>query len=82
MNKLFVLLLSVICLSSCNSITEMDKQLYEDGEDTIPITSLNQLDEIDHQEESSDRTNVSKLLLRASGFEPGWFAERLCRHGV
>jgi hypothetical protein len=75
MNKFFILFLSVLCFSACNQVEKMDKQLYEPGEDTTAVTSLNQLNEIDEQEKETERNRISKLLMKASGSEPGWFAE-------
>ena len=75
MKKLFVFLIVVSLLPACDNIEKLDKQMYEGEEDTIAVTSLEQLDEIDKQEELSDKTNPSQLLVKASGSEPGWFAE-------
>lgn len=74
MKKLFIFLF-VLILSACQQVDKLDKQMYEAGEDTLPITSIDQLEEIDQQERQSDSSNPSKLLLKASGAEPGWFAE-------
>lgn len=75
MQKFFALFILVLSLSACDQIEKLDKQMYEDGEDTLPITSLDQLEEIDKQEEFTEKAKPTKLLLKASGTEPGWFAE-------
>ena len=75
MNKFTLLFFSILCFSACDHVEKLDKQLYEKGEDSTAITSLDQLNEIDEQEKNTERNQVSKLLMKASGSEPGWFAE-------
>ena len=68
--------LAALFLVSCTQVnTSSDKAITQDG-DTVAAVDIS-LSKVDAIEELSkiDEPQVDKVLFKASGIEPGWFAE-------
>ncbi|HRG00405.1 MAG: hypothetical protein U0W65_01940 [Bacteroidia bacterium] len=77
MNKRILLSgITVLCLYACTQVNSNGEKTITNGEDTVTsveistskVDALNTLSEISDGEET-------KLVFKASGIEPGWFAE-------
>lgn len=76
MIKYILVSLTALFLVSCSQVNSNGEKIITQGGDTIGEVDIS-LSKMDLVEELSkiDEPETSKLLFKASGTEPGWFAE-------
>lgn len=73
--RLFAVVIITLFFCACEQVGKLDARLYDSTEANMPVTSFQQLNEIDRQENLPEKEGAERLLLKAIGTEPGWFAE-------
>lgn len=53
------MLAATLILFACDNIEKLDKQLYDSTESTVPITKLDQLEEIDKAAKANDPDSLN-----------------------
>lgn len=51
---------SVVAMMACNEVEKLDKQLYDSTESSVPLTKIDQLNEIDKQDAAADSSAAKK----------------------
>jgi len=74
MKKILGLLAIVLTISSCTQVNSSGEKNVTQGEDTIADVDIS-LSKMDVVEELANIKEDNLILLKASGSEPGWFAE-------
>jgi uncharacterized membrane protein len=72
MRKLIIVLLQILLFGACQEVEKLDAQLYDSTEANTPITSIDQLTEIDKMEKVANREGAGVVIFKAGGTEPGW----------
>ncbi len=69
--------LTALFLVSCTKVnTTTDKTITQDGDTIAEVDiSLSKMDAVEELSEIEDEPKADKILFKASGAEPGWFAE-------
>jgi hypothetical protein len=64
MKKLFFALGFLVPIAigmlSCNEVDKLDKQLYDSSETNVPVTKLDQLEQLDKQDAAADSSKVEE----------------------
>lgn len=76
MKKIISISIIAFFLSACNQVNSNSSKAVTEGEDTLGNVDIS-LSKLDLVEELAaiDEPIESKLVFKASGTEPGWFAE-------
>lgn len=68
---------AVFALTACTQVNSSSEKTITQGQDTISNVeiSTSKVDALNTLSEMDEEKQPSKLLFKASGIEPGWFAE-------
>ena len=72
--KKIISLLAIVALVSCTQVNSNSEKTVTKGGDTVSDVDIS-LSKMDVVEELSNIKDSHEILLKASGTEPGWFAE-------
>jgi uncharacterized membrane protein len=77
MNKLIIWGITAFLLSSCTQVSSKSEKTITEGDDTISTVdiSVSKTGGLVDLVEEVEKAESPKLLFKASGSEPGWFAE-------
>jgi hypothetical protein len=56
--KKILMLAAPLVLFACDNVEKLDKQLYDSTETNVPVTKLDQLEQLDKQDAAADSTKV------------------------
>lgn len=76
MIKIVIFSLTILFLVSCTQVNSSNQKNVTKGDDTVSEVdiSISKIDALNSLAEM-DETQMHKLLFKAQGMEPGWFAE-------
>ncbi|MES2567986.1 MAG: hypothetical protein V4565_14020 [Bacteroidota bacterium] len=74
MKKIVLSTLMTLVLISCTQVNSNGEKIVTKGDDTVADVNIN-LSKYDAITELAEIKDPSELLFKASGTEPGWFAE-------
>lgn len=77
MKKVILLTSTVFAFFACTQVNSNAEKTITQGDDTVASVeiSTSKVDALNTLAEMDEETQPSKLLFKASGIEPGWFAE-------
>ncbi|MES2513699.1 MAG: hypothetical protein V4580_06115 [Bacteroidota bacterium] len=77
MIKYFLIASATLCLVSCTQVNTNGDKTITQGDDTLAEVdiSLSKMDAVEELSNIEDEPKKDKVVFKASGTEPGWFAE-------